>query len=132
MLISLLRVFAFAGIKRVSKSIWKSFKIEFKEIEESIIEAKNEVTEELKLASEQEASSFRRLLTAEASESRAFRVTQVAEIQENQAFRSHQKLAQQRRDARLIQKSLAEDGNLTDLSRNITFGTKQSSNFCRA
>ncbi|KAJ4287350.1 hypothetical protein N0V90_012748 [Kalmusia sp. IMI 367209] len=72
-------------------------------------EAKHEVTEELLLASEQEAASFRRLLTAEVDESRAFRVTQVAEIQENQAFRSRQALAQQRSDARLIEKSTAEE-----------------------
>ena len=42
------------GVKRFSKSAWKSFKVEFKEIEEALSEAKDEVTEELQLASEQE------------------------------------------------------------------------------
>ena len=119
----MLRAFTFPGIKRYSKSIWKSFKVEFREIEESISEAKNEVTEELQLASEQEAASFRRLLTAEADEIRGFRVTQVAEIQENRAFRSQQALALQRSDARLIQKILAEEGNPLYPSKS-TFGTK--------
>jgi hypothetical protein len=99
--------------------------VEFKEIEESINEAKDEVTEELQLASEQEAASFRSLLTAEADESRAFRVTQVAEIKETQAYRSQQALALQRSDALLIQKIFAKEGNSINSSRSITFGTKQ-------
>ncbi|CAI6270740.1 unnamed protein product [Periconia digitata] len=108
------------GIKRYSKSIWKSFKVDFKEVEENISEAKNEVTEELQLASEQEAASFRRLLTAEADESRAFRVTQTTDIQENRAFRSEQKLERQRINARQIQKILAkEERNKIRLLRRI-------------
>jgi len=123
MLTRSLRAFTFAGITRYSKSIWKSFKVEFKEIEESISEAKNEVTDELQLASEQEAASFRRLLIAEADESGAFRATQVAEIQENRAFRSQQALSLQRSDARLIQKILAKEGNSLYPSQ-CTFRTK--------
>lgn len=90
--------------------------MEFKDIEESISEAKDEVTEELRLASEQESKRFRRLLTAEMEENRTLRITQVAEIQENKDFRSHQTLAVQRSEARQIQKILKEEGNLVELS----------------
>lgn len=93
--------------------------MDFKEIEENISEAKNEVTEELQLASEQEAASFRRLLTAEADESRAFRVTQTADIQENRAFRSEQKLERRRSNARQIQKILAKEGNYIQVGASL-------------
>ncbi|KAF2681224.1 hypothetical protein K458DRAFT_82442 [Lentithecium fluviatile CBS 122367] len=96
------------GVKRYSKSAWKSFKVEFKDIEEGISEAKDEVTEELRLASEQEAHGFRRLLTAEIEENRKLRMEQIAEIQENKDFRSQQTLKLQRSGARQIQKILKE------------------------
>ena len=67
-------------------------------MEESISEAKDEVAEELQLASEQEAHSFRRLLSAE--------------VQENRDFRSQQMLARQLSEAREIEKSRKEAGNL--------------------
>ncbi|KAF2732168.1 hypothetical protein EJ04DRAFT_608906, partial [Polyplosphaeria fusca] len=98
------------GVKRYSKSAWKSFKIEFKDIEESISESKDEVIEELQLASEQEAHSLRRLLTAEIDENRKMRVEQIAEIQANKDFRSQQTLELQRGGDRRIQKILKETG----------------------
>lgn len=79
----------------------------------------------MQLASEQEAASFRSLLTAEADESRAFRVTQIAERKETQAYRSQQALALQRSEARMIHKILAKEGNSVGPSRSITFETKQ-------
>ena len=107
--------FTLIGIKRFSKSIWKSFKVEFKEIEESLSAAKDEVIEELRLASEQAAHGFRRLLTAEIEE---IRLSQVAEMQENKYFRSQQMLALQHTQARQIQKILKEEGNLLYLDEN--------------
>ncbi|KAF2183636.1 hypothetical protein K469DRAFT_689781 [Zopfia rhizophila CBS 207.26] len=104
-----LRVVQEKGAKRYSKSLWKSFKVEFKEIEESISETKDEVTEELQLASEQEAQGFRCLLTAEVEENRTLRITQVAEIQENRDFRSQQTLALHRSEAQQIQKILKDE-----------------------
>ncbi|KAF2270530.1 hypothetical protein CC78DRAFT_573824 [Lojkania enalia] len=101
------------GAKRYSKSLWKSFKLEFREIEESISEAKDEVTEELQLASEQEAQDFRRLLTAEVEENRILRTIQASEIQENKDFRSLQTLALQQSKARQIQKIMKDEGNLS-------------------
>ena len=101
--------FTLTGITRFSKSIWKPFKVEFKEIEESLSAAKDEVIEELRLASEQAAHGFRRLLTAEIEE---IRLGQVAEMQENKYFRSQQTLALQHTQARQIQKILKEEGNL--------------------
>lgn len=105
------------GAKRFSKSIWKSFKVEFKEIEESINEAKDEVAEELRLASEQEAHGSRRMLTVEIEENREFRAEHITEIQANRDFRSEQTHALHRTEARQIQKILKEEGNLIDLRR---------------
>ena len=104
--------FTLIGIKRFSKSIWKSFKVEFKGIEESLSAAKDEVMEELQLASEQAAHGFRRLLTTEIEENRMLRLKQVAEMQENKYFRSQQTLALQQTQARKIQNILKEEGNL--------------------
>ncbi|KAF7508070.1 hypothetical protein GJ744_009652 [Endocarpon pusillum] len=104
-----LRVVQEKGIKRFSKSIWKSFKVEFKEIEESLSAAKDEVMEELQLVSEQETQGFRRLLITEVEENRTLRQNQVAEIQENKYFRSQQTLALQQTEARQIQKILKEE-----------------------
>lgn len=104
--------FTLTGIKRFSKSIWKSFKVEFKEIEENLSAAKDEVIEELRLASEQAAHGFRRLLITEIEENRILRQSQVAEMQENKHFRSQQTLALQQTQARQVQKILKEEGNL--------------------
>jgi hypothetical protein len=99
-----------AGTKRFFKSTWKSFKVEFKETEESLSAAKDEVMEELRLASEQEAHGFRCLLTAEIEENRILRLGQVAEMEENKYFRSQQTLALQQTQARQIQKIMKEEG----------------------
>lgn len=104
--------FTLTGIKRFSKSIWKSFKVGFGEIEESLSAAKDEVTEELRLASEQAAYGFRHLLITEIEENRILRLSQVAEMQENKYFRSQQTLVLQQTQARQIQKILKEEGNL--------------------
>ncbi|KAF2190029.1 hypothetical protein K469DRAFT_22338 [Zopfia rhizophila CBS 207.26] len=97
------------GVKRFSKSVWKSFKVEFNEIEESLSAAKDEVRGELQLASEQAAHGFRHLLTTEIEENRKLRPQQVAEMQENKYFRSQQTLAQQRTEAWQIQKILNKE-----------------------
>ncbi|KAF2624033.1 hypothetical protein BU25DRAFT_493930 [Macroventuria anomochaeta] len=97
------------GAKRFSKSIWKSFKVEFKEIEESISEAKDEVAEELALASEQEAHEFRGYLTAAVEENNSFRIEQRAEIEASRNFRSQQRHALQQTRARQIQKIVKEE-----------------------
>ena len=81
------RCFTLTGTKRLSKSIWKPFKVEFKEIEESLIAAKDKVMEELHLASEQAAYNFRRLLITEIEENRIQRLKQAANIQDNKHFR---------------------------------------------
>jgi hypothetical protein len=98
------------GIKRFSKSIWTPFKKEFKDIEESISAAKDEVGEELRLASEQAAHGFRRMITTDVDENKIFRLTQKAEIQENKQFRSQQALAQHQAHVRQIQKIIKEQG----------------------
>jgi hypothetical protein len=118
------KAFTFIGVKRYSKSAWKSFKVDFKDIEEGISEAKDEVTEELRLASEQEAHNFRRLLTREIEENKKLRMEQIAEMQENKDFRSQQTLELQRSGARQIQKILKETGNWHTLMRGADFRIK--------
>ena len=105
------RCFILTGTKRFSKSIWKPFKAEFKEIEESLSAAKDEIIAELQLATEQAAHGFRYLVTSEIEENRTFRLKQVAEIQENKDFRSQQTLALLQTQARQIQKIIKEEGN---------------------
>lgn len=90
--------------------MWKTFKVEFKDLEEEINAAKDEVSEELKLASEQEAHSFRQLLTSEVKENQAFRSQQLTEISDNRQFRSDQILARDQRNARQIWKIQKEEG----------------------
>ena len=90
--------------------MWKSFKGDFKEIEEGLSTAKDEIIKELQLASEQAAHSFRRLLTTEIEENRTLRLKQMAEIQENEYFRSEQTLVLRQTQARQIQKIVKEEG----------------------
>jgi hypothetical protein len=80
-------------------------------MEESLSVAKDEVMEELQLASEQAAHGFRRLLTTEIEENRILRLQQVAEMEKNEDFRSEQTLALLQTQARQIQKILKEEGN---------------------
>ena len=91
--------------------------MEFKDIEESISEAKDEVTEELQLASEQEAHGFRRLLTAEIEENRQLRIKPIVKFQESRNFQTQQTLQLQLSEARQIQKILKEAGNVNTLSK---------------
>jgi hypothetical protein len=105
-------VFDPIGIKRFSKSIWKSFKVEFKEIEEGLITAKDEITEELRLASEQEAHSFRRLLTSEIEKNRLLRQKHEADMQQNKDFRTQQSLIYSQTRNRQVQKLIKEEGKL--------------------
>lgn len=86
----------FIGIQRFAKSLWKSFKVEFAELEERLSAAREEVNEEIKLASEQATYEFRRL--------------QMIEIRENQVFRSHQRSALAEAQDRRIQKGAREGG----------------------
>jgi uncharacterized protein YueI len=106
------RLLTSTGVTRFSKSIWKSFKVEFKEIEESISQAKDEITEELALASEQEAHKFRGYLTAAVEDNNSFRIHQRAEIEESRNFRLQQRHALQQTEARQIQKILKAEGTL--------------------
>jgi hypothetical protein len=91
--------------------MWKSFKEDFREVEEGLSAAKDEIVEELQLASEQAAHSFRRLLTTEIEENRTLRLKQMAEIQENEYFRSQQTRALWQTQTRQVQKILKEEGN---------------------
>jgi hypothetical protein len=68
--------------------------------------------EEIQLASEQEAHSFRCLLTSEVEENIILRQMHVAEMQENENFRAQQTLALLQTQTRQVQKIIKEEGNL--------------------
>jgi hypothetical protein len=101
------------GTIRLWKSAWKSFKTEFNDIEENLSLAKDEITEEIKLASEQAAHSFRRLLTAEIEDNRTVRSKQVTEIDKMEDFREQQTLALHQNRARQVQKLVKEKGEFS-------------------
>jgi hypothetical protein len=86
------------GIKRFAKSLWKTFKADFGEIEESISAAREEVSEEIKLASEQAEHEFRQL--------------QMIENRENRRFRTQQISVQAETRDRRVQKIVREEGNI--------------------
>jgi hypothetical protein len=98
------------GSIRALKSAWKSFKIEFNEIEENLSITKDEIMEELKLASEQTTHDFRQLLTAESEENKLFRQKEVAEMTNNEDFRSQQSLTLLQNQTRQVQKIKKEEG----------------------
>ncbi len=101
------------GIKRFSKSLWKSFKVDFAELEERLSAAREEVSEEIKLASEQAAHEFRQLQMIETRENQAFRLQQSTELEENRHFRSQQRSALAETRDRRIQKVIGEEGNIS-------------------
>ena len=100
------------GVKRFAKSLWKSFKVDFAEIEERLSAAREEVSEEITLASEQAAHEFRRLQMIENREDQMFRIEQANELEENRCFRSQQSMALVETRDRRIQKLVKEEGNM--------------------
>jgi len=94
------------GIKQFATSLWKSFKVEFAELEESLIAAREEIKEEIQLTSEQAAHGFRRLQMIEIKENQVHRLRQAAEVEEDRKFRLQQMLAAEEARARQIQKLL--------------------------
>src|SRR6266536_963551 len=98
------------GIKRFAKSLWKAFKVDFAELEESLSAAREEVKEEIQLASEQAAYGFRRLQMIEIKENQVYRLQQSAEVEESRNFRSQQIFAVAEAQARRIQKLVKEEG----------------------
>jgi translation elongation factor EF-G len=100
------------GIKRFVISLWKTFKADFGELEERISSAREEVSEEIKLASEQAAYKFRQLQMIETQENQVFRLQQSAEVEENRRFRSQQTSALAETQDRQVQKLVKEEGNI--------------------
>lgn len=114
------------GIKRFAKSAWKTFKGDFGLLEENLSAAKDDVNEEIRLASEQEAYHGRELQRiefkanrihrsrhlAEMQESQLHRSTQLAEANDNQSFREQQMIALAEAKELRVQKAVREEGNL--------------------
>jgi hypothetical protein len=99
------------GVKRFANSLWNPFKVDFAELEENLSAAREEIKEEIQLASEQAAHKFRQLQMIETRENRVYRLQQFAEAEENRSFRSQQILAVAEARARQIQKLVKEEGN---------------------
>ncbi|KAN0081756.1 ankyrin [Elaphomyces granulatus] len=97
------------GIKRFAKSLWKTFKADFGELEENISAAREEVSEEIKLASEQAEHEFRQFQMIETRENQVFRLLQSTEAEENQRFRSQQISFQEQTRDRRVQKIVMEE-----------------------
>jgi hypothetical protein len=99
------------GSKRFTISVWKPFKLDFAELEESLSAAREEIKEEIQLASEQAAHDFRQLQMIEIRENQAYRLQKSAQVEENRYFRSKQIMAVAEGQARRIQKLVKEEGN---------------------
>ena len=91
--------------------------MQFGEIEETLIDARKEVQDELRLASEQATNRFHRLLIEESLESRAHRQEMQMELAENRQFRSQYLLDSQQSQARQLEK---EEGNALDVRGSIS------------
>jgi hypothetical protein len=103
-------VLSILGIKRLAKSLWKTFKADFGELEENISAAR----EEIKLASEQAEHEFRQLQMIETRENQVFRLLQSTEAEENRRFRSQQISFQEQTRDRQVQKIVMEEGNIPE------------------
>jgi hypothetical protein len=94
------------------KSVWKSFKTDFAEIEENLDAARGEIREEIQLASEETAHGFRQLQLIEFKENQLHRQKQVVAIEENRDFHLQQISALMEAQDRRIQKAIKEEGNV--------------------
>jgi hypothetical protein len=97
-------------MKRFVKSLWKDFKGDFGQLEENISVAKEEVDEEIKLASEQKMQRIYEQLQIESKEAHTQRSQHLTEIKENRVFRSQQMLALAETKELRIQKIIKEEG----------------------
>ena len=77
--------------------------------------AKNEVDEEIRLASEQKLHRIHELQLIEYEESRLHRLQQLTEAQESSAFRERQVLALAEAENLQIQKVVREEGDWINL-----------------
>ena len=92
------------------KSLWKDFKGDFGQLEENISAAKEEVDEEIKLASEQKMQRIHEQLQIESEQAQIQRSQQLIEIKENRVFRSQQTLALAETKELRIQKIIKDAG----------------------
>ena len=111
--------FCILGIKRLAKSLWKTFKSDFGELEERISAAKEEVGEEIKLASEQAEYESRQLQMIETRENQVFRLMQSTEAEENRRFRSQQMSVLAETRDRRVQKFVMEEGSILSIQLEI-------------
>jgi hypothetical protein len=101
----------FVGVKRFVKSLWQSFTSDFGQLEKDLSMARDEVNEELKLASEQEADKGRRQQYIEFEESSQHRSLHGTEIQESKRHQTEQSMVLGQAKPMLIQRHFKEDDN---------------------
>lgn len=120
--------------KRFVQSLWKDFKGDFRQLEENISAAKEEVDEEIKLASEQKMQRIHEQLQIESREANIQRSQHLTEIKENRVLRSQQMLALAETKELRIQKIVKEEDRTRVRLRNQVFSydyTRSQSKACR-
>ena len=108
-------------MKRFVKSLWKDFKGDFRQLEENISAAKEEVDEEIKLASEQKMQLIHEQLQVDSKQAQSQYSQQLTEIKESRLFRSQQKVALAKNEELRIQKIInQESGSKLSISAGQT------------
>lgn len=97
------------GIKMFVKSLWQSFTSDFGQLDKELSMVRDEVNEELKLASEQEAVKGRGQQYIEFEESSRHRSLHVTEIQESKRHRTEQSMVLGQAKSMLIQRLVKDD-----------------------
>jgi hypothetical protein len=92
------------------KSLWQSFTSDFGQLDKELSMVRDEVNEELKLASEQEAVKGRGQQYIEFEESSRHRSLHVTEIQESKRHRTEQSMVLGQAKSMLIQRLVKKDG----------------------
>lgn len=97
-------------MKRYVNTLWKDFKSDFGQLEENVNAAREEVDEEIRLASEQKIQQIHEQLLIESKGVQMQRSQQLIEIKESKVFRSQQTLALAKTEELRIQKIIKEEG----------------------
>lgn len=103
------------GFKRVAKSVWRSFKTDFETIEGNLSAAKDDVDQEIHLASEMERHRCQSLLLNEAHEQNLHRQLHLQDMETTRSFRKSQSMALAKASELRIQKIVKENGNLASV-----------------
>lgn len=99
--------FLIIGMKRFVKSLWNDFKSDFLQLEENMIAAKEEVDQEIQLASEEK---IHRIYEQQQIEYKEAQIQHAQQLTEIEAVQSRQTLALAKTEDLRIQKIIKEEG----------------------